>query len=132
MNKRSVDDNFARQACVYGASCYMKVHLPICQVFFKKGMDTFRLSFQKISISSSPTYSKTTKKYFQDPEHLYKFQHPGENPSLAMRVPEAPSWQPTGTEVALRGGPPGATQQNPAGLYGFDTTMATFPPGRYQ
>ena len=27
MNKRSVDDNFARQACVYGASCYMKVHL---------------------------------------------------------------------------------------------------------
>ena len=43
----------------------------------------------------------------------------------------AASWQSsTGTEVALRGGmAPGATQQNPAGLYGFDTSMATFPPG---
>ena len=47
-----------------------------------------------------------------------------------MRAPDASAaWQPTGTEVALRGGPPGATQQNPAGLYGFDTSMATFPPG---
>jgi len=90
MNKRSVDDNFARQACVYGASCYMK-----------------------------------------DPEHLYKFQHPGEDTTLVMRAPDgsAAAWQPSGTEVALRGGPPGATQQNPAGLYGFDTSMATFPPG---
>ena len=44
MNKRSVDDNFARQACVYGASCYMKVPwntasrfcLQICKVIFKE------------------------------------------------------------------------------------------------
>ena len=47
----------------------------------------------------------------QDPEHLYKFQHPGEDPAFAMRAPDASSaaWQPTGTEVALRGG----TQHTP-------------------
>ena len=74
------------------------------------------------------------KSLLQDPEHLYKFQHPGKDSTLVMRAPDgsAAAWQPSGTEVALRGGPPGATQQNPAGLYGFDTSMATFPPGEKQ
>ena len=117
MNKRSVDDNFARQACVYGASCYMKV---------------LREKKAVLAPNMNSRVLRKCKGSFQDPEHLYKFQHPGEDSSLAMRAPDtSAAWQSTGTEVALRGGPPGATQQNPAGLYGFDTSMATFPPGKH-
>ena len=58
MNKRSVDDNFARQACVYGASCYMKVHLPICQVFLKRAWTHLDCPFRK---SPSPLHLRIPK-----------------------------------------------------------------------
>jgi hypothetical protein len=91
MNKRSVDDNFARQTCVYGASCYQK-----------------------------------------NPEHLSKFAHPGEDPTLAVLPPampppvsQPPGWQPSGSDLMLRG-----AASNPAGLYGFQGMMGeAYPPG---